>query len=174
MSRWDLTEDQKKRYMEAMTAGLADLRVMAGASQSELCNIVGISRQTLSALECGRKEMTWATYAGLCFFFDNNILTREKFRNMEAYPGKLLEQINGGRSIDNTPYGDSGSRLFDILRVLDDQALHTLRTMILEEYARCKGLSGDSVLKAYEGVDFLRRESEAKVEEAIQRIRGGS
>ena len=173
LGRWDLSEEQKKQYMDAMTDVLADLRVMAGASQSELCNLVGISRQTLSAIECDRKEMSWATYAALCFFFDSNVMTRERFRKMDAYPGKLIEQINGGRSVDNILYGDSGSQMFDILRVLDDQALHTLRTMILVEYARCKGLSGDTVLKAYEGVDFTRRGPDADVEAAMQRIRDG-
>ena len=92
---------------------------------------------------------------------------------MDAYPGELINQINGGRSVDNILYGDNGSQLFDILRVLDDQALHTLRTMILVEYARCKGLSGESVLKSYDGIDFTRKGPDADVEAAMQRIRDG-
>ncbi len=105
MSRWDLSEELKKQYISAMTDVLAELREMAGTSQAELGKLVGITRPILSAIECGRKERTWAIYVGLCFFFDSNVMTRERLRNTDAYPGDLIERMNGGRSVDNILYG---------------------------------------------------------------------
>ena len=63
------------------------------------------------------------------------------------------------------------SDLNDILKELDDQAMHSLRTMILVEYARCKKLPGDVVVKAYSGVDFMEAASDAATEKALRNIK---
>ena len=168
-SRWVLTEEERDRYIDALSDNLAILRVKAGISQIELCNVIGISRQTYSAIETGRKRMMWPTYLALVYFFDSLTETRELLRGLPAYPQDLLYRINEGRNPERGMFGQSD--LNDILKDLDDQAMHSLRTMILVEYARCKKLPGDAVVKAYGGVDFLESAPDAATEMALRNIK---
>ncbi len=164
-----LTEEERNTYIDALKENLSVLRVKAGISQADLCNIIGISRQTYSAIENGRKRMTWPTYLALIFFFDAISATRELLRSSAAYPQELILRLNEGRNPDLGLFGQSD--LNNILQELDDQAMHSLRTMILVEYARCKKLSGDTVVKAYDGMDFLSTTPDAATELALQNIR---
>ena len=168
-SRWVLTEEERNNYMDALKEYLLALRVKANVSQADLCRIIGVSRQTYSAIETGKKSMMWPTYLALIFFFDSIRETREMLRSSSAYPQKLLLRLNDGRSPDPGMFGEND--LNNILKELDDQAMHTLRTMILVEYARCKKLSGDTVVKAYDGIDFLNAPPDAATEMALKDIR---
>ena len=73
--RWSLSVEEKNYYIQAMTKELTPLCVRAGITQGELANLLGISRQTYSAIETGRAEMSWSTYLSLVWFFDNNLET---------------------------------------------------------------------------------------------------
>ncbi len=90
-------------------------------------------------------------------------------RNLPAYPGELLKRCYERKNIESGLFGQN--ELNDILKDLDDQAMHTLRTMILVEYARCKKLPGEIVVKAYDGMDFLSAPPDAATEKALQNIR---
>ena len=169
LSRWVLTEEERDKYIYALKDDLAVLRVKAGVSQGDLCNIIGVSRQTYSAIENGRKKMMWPTYLTLIYFFDSIAATREMLRSMPAYPRDLLYRMNEGKNPDAGLFGQS--ELNDILKELDDQAMHSLRTMILVEYARCKKLPGDVVVKAFDGIDFLTTPPEVATEVALQNIK---
>jgi hypothetical protein len=81
----------------------------------------------------------------------------------------VILRLNEGRNPDHGLFGQND--LNNIIKELDDQALHSLRTMILVEYARCKRLSGDTVVKAYDGMDFLSKGPDAATEMALQNIR---
>ena len=169
LSRWILTEEERDKYIDALIENLAMLRVKAGISQIELCNIIGVSRQTYSAIETRRKRMMWPTYLTLIYFFDSLTETREVLRSLSAYPGDLLYRMNEGKSPEPGVFGQSD--LNNILKELDDQAMHSLRTMILVEYARCKKLPGDAVVKAYSGLDFMESAPDAATEKALQNIK---
>ena len=169
LSRWVLTEEERDIYINALKEELAVLRVKAGISQGDLCNIIGVSRQTYSAIENGRKKMMWPTYLTLIYFFDSMASTRDMLRSLPAYPRELLNRFNEGKSPDMGLFGQTD--LNDILKDLDDQAMHSLRTMILVEYARCKKLPGDVVVKAYDGIDFLNVSPDVATEKALQNIR---
>ena len=169
LSRWILTEEERDKYINALNEYLAVLRVKSGVSQAELANIIGVSRQTYSAIENGRKKMMWPTYLTLIYFYDSLAVTRELLRSLPAYPRELIYRMNEGKSPETGLFGQS--ELNDILKDLDDQAMHTLRTMILVEYARCKKLPGDVVVKAYDGIDFMTAVPDAATEKALRNIR---
>ena len=169
LSRWVLTDEERDKYINALNEDLAVLRVKSGVSQAELANIIGVSRQTYSAIENGRKKMMWPTYLTLIYFYDSLVSTRELLRSLPGYPRELIYRMNEGKSPDIGLFGQS--ELNDILKDLDDQAMHTLRTMILVEYARCKKLPGDIVVKAYGGIDFMGAVPDAATEKALQNIR---
>ena len=113
--------------------------------------------------------MMWPTYLTLIYFFDSIKETREMLRTSPAYPQDVLYRLNEGRSLDSGLFGQSD--LNNIIKELDDQALHSLRTLILVEYARCKKLPGDTVVKAYDGVNFLETAPDAATETALRNIR---
>lgn len=115
--------------------------------------------------------MMWSTYLSLILFFDNNIDTREMLRNSPAYPWELFLRMNDGRSPDQTLLGQGVNELNDILKDLDDQARHTLKTMLLVEYARCKNIPGEIVIKAFGGINFTGAASDAAAEQALRNIR---
>lgn len=171
LSRWILTEEEQNRYISALVDELAPLRAKAGISQGELCNLIGISRQTYSALEGRRRPMTWSNYLSLILFFDNNVDTRDMLRNLPAYPKELFFRMNEGKLPDQTLLGQSAGELNDILKELDDQARHALKTMLLVEYARCKKIPGDIVIKAFDGINLTGTTADAATEQALRNIR---
>lgn len=170
-ARWILTEEEQKKYIEALTEELAPLRAKAGISQVELCNMIGISRQTYSALEGRRRTMMWSTYLSLILFFDNNVDTREMLRKLPAYPLEIFLRMNEGRYADQTLLGQDAGELNEILKDLDDQARHALRTMLLVEYARCKKIPGEVVIKAFDGIDLTGCNTDIATEQALRNIR---
>lgn len=171
LSRWILTEEEQNHYISSLIDELAPLRAKAGISQSELCNLIGISRQTYSAIEGRRRPMTWSNYLSLILFFDNNVDTREMLRKLPAYPRDLFLRMNEGKSPDQTLLGQSAGELNDILKELDDQARHALKTMLLVEYARCKKIPGEIVIKAFDGINLTGVSSDAATEQALKNIR---
>ena len=169
LAGWALTDEERDKYIGALHENLAVLRMKAGISQVDLCNILGVTRQTYNAIETKRKRMMWPTYLSLIFFFDSISETRETLRSLPCYPQELLIRLNNGKNLEPGLFGQSD--LNDVIKELDDQALHTLRTMILVEYARCKKLPGDIVLKAYDGTEFFETAKDANVENAIRNIK---
>ena len=169
--RWILTEEERKLYARALTEELATLRAKAGISQIELCNLIGISRQTYSALEGKKREMNWTTYMSLILFFDSDLDTREMLRTLPAYPGELFLRINAGRNPDKLVLGQEAVELEEIMQDLDDQARHALKTVLLVEYARCKKIPGEIVIKAYDGLSPGGKKTEDAAEQALMNIR---
>ena len=168
--KWALTEEEQNRYINALTDELAPLRAKAGISQVELCRMIGISRQTYSAIEGKRREMTWQTYLSLILFFDYNLTTREMLRHLPAYPEELILRMNDGNG-SSILLGEKSGVLDEIIKDLDEQALYTLKTMLLVEYARCKKVPGDVVIKAFDGMLVNRGSADLATEKALKAIR---
>jgi DNA-binding XRE family transcriptional regulator len=54
-----------------MAANLSTLREKAKITQDELAAKVGLSRQTISAIETEARKMQWSTFSILIMFFAN-------------------------------------------------------------------------------------------------------
>ena len=70
--------------MEQFRNELPVLRARVRASQEIIAEKIGISRQTYSGIETGKREMTWTTFLALLVFFQNNEQTKQ-----------MIDQING-------------------------------------------------------------------------------
>ena len=79
----DITE-LKHNLMEQFRNELPVLRARARASQEVIAEKIGISRQTYSGIETGKREMTWSIFLALLAFFQNNEQTKT-----------MIDQING-------------------------------------------------------------------------------
>lgn len=80
--------------MEQFRNELPVLRARARASQEVIAEKIGISRQTYSGIETGKREMTWTIFLALLAFFQNNEQTKT-----------MIDQING--------FGDSMTKVME-------------------------------------------------------------
>lgn len=76
---------------------------------------------------------------------------------MDAFPHDLIKKFNDGDEPQDFELG----LLFkadkkNILETLDEQALATIKTILMVEYSRCNNLTGEAVVKFFEGVDLSR------------------
>lgn len=86
----DFTE-LKYSLMQKFRNELPVLRAKARVSQEIVAEKIGISRQTYSALETGKRDMTWTTFLALVAFFQNNEQTRQMFEQIDGFSDELLK-----------------------------------------------------------------------------------
>ena len=180
-SKWSLNKEEQQKFITALTEELAPLRAKVGISQEELAYLVGVSRQTYSSIECRKKTMSWSVYLSLVLFFDYNHATHQMIRNISAFPDELVARFNSGTTMlslseDGSILGQQAGEIEKMLQTLDEQGLHSLKTVLLVEYARCANLPGDAVVKAFDGVEFTVpvAGSNSKATNAIRNIRNRS
>lgn len=166
-----LTDEQQKTLMAAMTFNLAALRAKAEVSQSDLSALLGISRQTYSSMESGLKPMTWGTYLSLLLYFDYNAKTHTMLRDLKVFPELLINAINKDGS---NPY--ERDTIFpgvpdEVFGKLDERAFQSIRTVIMLEYAKCEKISGEAVIRSFDGVNFNTVPKNIKAAEALAAIR---
>lgn len=109
MEYWHFSPEEKEDLIQKLTATLPALRGAAKATQEEVANAVGISRQTYCAVEMQKRKMSWNTYMALILFFDYNPNSRNAIRQLGAFPQQLDEcRLSGERTDNQTPSGRSG------------------------------------------------------------------
>ena len=150
--KWLLTDAEKDAFIATLTPNLPTLRTQAEISQEELANLLGISRQTYSAIERKIRRMSWNTYLSLILFYDHNKKTHKLLRALSLFPKELITRFNDGVDYSSlelsTLLGPQSQEIFDHL---DDQAKQTIRSLIMMEYARCTQLSSEAILKSFGG-----------------------
>lgn len=157
VSRWPLTKEIQETLMSALTDNLPLLRAKLDISQEELSNLIGLSRQTYSSIESKKRPMTWQTYLSLVFFFDSNEQNHNLLRHLGCFPEVLVHKsLDGAVEEKNQKKLDASADIINMLSKLDDQALQSLQTVAMVEYARCTKMPGEDVVKAFNGSEFKR------------------
>lgn len=151
-----LSNKEKEKFVTALTNDLCSLRTKAGISQEELAALIGVSRQTYGSIERRTRRMTWNTYLSLVLFFDYNNKTHQMIRNIGAFPYEVIKQFNHGHELKAIDFSNvtEGDDMTDIFDALDEDALRSIKTMIMLEYARCTKTPGEVVVRAFDGRDF--------------------
>lgn len=90
--RMEISEERKMMLVAKLCSELNILRIKADLSQEELANIIGISRQTYSSIESGKRKMSWRTYFPLMMYFAINSKTNSFMKSLDAIP-KEFEKI---------------------------------------------------------------------------------
>lgn len=76
MEKLHLSSNENREVLvSTMVHELPVLRARLGASQAELAEMIGISRQSYNSYEKGKKEMPWTTFMALIAVFQNNTET---------------------------------------------------------------------------------------------------
>ena len=155
-SKWMLSDAEKNEFIATLTPNLPALRTQAEISQEELANLLGISRQTYSAIERKLRKMSWSTYLSLILFFDYNQKTHPMLRALNIFPKELILRLNDG--VDYSAFDFSkflGTQSQEIIDHLDDQAKQTLLSIVMMEYARCTQLPSDAIIKSFGGIAYV-------------------
>lgn len=66
-NKWFLTDEEKDKFIATLTPNLTILRTSAEISQEELANLIGVSRQTYSAIERKVRKMAWSSRCDYLF-----------------------------------------------------------------------------------------------------------
>ena len=165
-----LTEKEMDDLIDELTKELAMLRTKADMSQEDVATLIGVSRQTYGAIERQSRRMTWNTYLSLIMFFDYNKKTHEILRSLSAFPTKFVNNINGTDTANEVNLAEFlGAKGYSIMETLDDQALSTIKTTVMLEYARCSQISSDAIIRAFDGITFKRPDSRQYSEETVSK-----
>lgn len=87
-------EDKKAALIDILTEELPSLRAKIAVTQEDLCEIVGISRQTYSAIETKKRKMSWNVFLSLIMFFTHNDKTAPIIESIGAFPDELRDTLN--------------------------------------------------------------------------------
>lgn len=169
-----LSEHDREQLISRLVDELPVLRTKLGVSQTEIANLIDISRQTYSSIETKKRKMSWGTFLSLILVFDSNQQTHSLIRKEGLFPQSIIKNaevssteqtISALVQIDND----------DIKNHLDEQAIHAIETVIMIEYARCNNMTGDAVIKAFDGKRLTQvTEQDIKARKALEKIRTGS
>ena len=91
MDYWHFDKDTKEKLIRVLTSELPALRGAVGASQDEVANAIGVSRQTYNSIELQKRPMSWTLYMALILFFDYNPSSHYTIRQLDAFPYQLDE-----------------------------------------------------------------------------------
>lgn len=168
---WKLSADEKKRYIDKLADMLPALRGTLKISQEELAATIGISRQTYSAIEIKKRDMSWNTYLSLIFFFSCNNTTKEILKIENAFQFDAIKNFNSERINGNDL--ELNLDFKQIIDELDEQALNSIKALIMIEYSRCSGLPSDNVIKLFEGFSLTnsKNDKDIKIKNALDRVK---
>jgi transcriptional regulator, pvuIIC len=62
-------------------------------TQEEIATRIGISRQTYSAIETGKREMSWTVFLALLAVFNNDPKTRELIEKIDGLSVSIEKEI---------------------------------------------------------------------------------
>ena len=164
----ELTEAAREALILRFVDELPVLRTKLGLSQTELANLVDISRQTYSSIETRKRKLSWGIFLSLVLVFDSNAQTHDIIRRENLFPKSIIKNVEDASSISSFVQIDSD----DIRNHLDEQAIHAIETVIMVEYARCNNMTGDAVIKAFDGKRLTQvTEQDIKVRKALENIK---
>ncbi len=83
----------RDEMIKNMAENLPVLRTRLHLTQSELAAKLGISRQTVIALESGKRPMTWSTFLSLVFIFSKYEETQKLLGVLDIYPQEFEEDF---------------------------------------------------------------------------------
>lgn len=72
-----MTDAEKSDVLEKMAEHLLVLRTLLRLSQADLAKMIGISRQTLVAVENKKRPLSWNTFLSLILVFSRNASSRQ-------------------------------------------------------------------------------------------------
>ena len=86
--------EEKNKLCVNMATNLPVLRAKAGLSQDDLADRLGFSRQTISAIENGKRSMQWSTFTAIALFLSKDEEIKELMIVMGILNNALDEMLS--------------------------------------------------------------------------------
>jgi len=83
----------KNEYVERMVKSLPVLRMAAGFTQAQLGKKVGMSRQSIVAIENGKRPLPWSLYLAMVLVFMQNDSSKVLMESFNLYDEEFLQGI---------------------------------------------------------------------------------
>lgn len=91
----DIPLEKKERMIESLVKKLPIIRQEMHISQTELGEMVGLSRQSISAIERGTSKLSWNNYlAIMMFLLANEDKCSSIINNNNTYVNEVIEILN--------------------------------------------------------------------------------
>lgn len=81
----ELLSSKRRELIDALIIELPVLRARIGASQADISERIGISRQTYNAIENGKKSMSWTAFLALYAVFSNDERTLQMLNSIDIF-----------------------------------------------------------------------------------------
>ena len=89
----------QEKYVNAMAHNLPILRVATNMTQAELAEKVGVSRQTIVALETKKRPIPWSLYLAFVCVFDQYDSSRKICESFELFDSEFVKSISRNSSV---------------------------------------------------------------------------
>ena len=96
-----VTEETKRCLCQHMSQKLLVLRTMLRLSQAELAQVIGVSRQTVVAMEANKRPISWNTFLSLILVFSKHKSTNQLMRLCGIYTDELDRYLFAGDGGDD-------------------------------------------------------------------------
>ena len=93
MSAISNDDEIRKELIQKLTHELRVLRARLGASQADIAERIGISRQTYNSIETKKREMNWTTFAALIAVFQSNDQTRQMLKGIDGFEDEVVRMM---------------------------------------------------------------------------------
>jgi len=87
-------KDEKLQVMDSFVDELPALRAKLGISQGEVAKRIGVSRQTVSAIESKRRKVTWNLFLSLFVFFISNETTYNMMKLKKGFVATVYKYLS--------------------------------------------------------------------------------
>lgn len=87
--------DVQKKITKTLIEVLPMLRAKAKVSQEVVAEKIGISRQTYSSIETGKRDMSWTVFLALFAYFQNNEQTKDLIGKIDGLEDVVTQYLGG-------------------------------------------------------------------------------
>ena len=88
-----MTDEMKRVLCERMADKLLVFRTMLRLSQAELADLIGVTRQTIAAMETKKRPISWNLYLTLILVLSKNYSTHQLLILYEIYTDELQQYL---------------------------------------------------------------------------------
>lgn len=89
----EFNNSKRMELINTMVTELPVLRARIGASQADISEKIGISRQTYNAIENGKKKLNWTVFLALFAVFNSDERTLKMLDSMEVFQEGVAKEM---------------------------------------------------------------------------------
>ena len=89
-----MSKEEKNLLMTYLVDEMPSLRAKLGISQDDVAKRIGVSRQTISAIESKKRKATWNLFLSLFVFFISNESTYSMMKLQKGFVASVYKYLS--------------------------------------------------------------------------------